>query len=717
MRAITATRSRVWPGRSSPLGATWDGAGVNFALFSAHAEKVELCLFDRTGTREIARIALPECTDEVWHGYLPEARPGLLYGYRVHGPYQPDRGHRFNPNKLLLDPYARALNGAIKWSDAHFGYRFGSPRADLSFDRRDNARGMPKCRVVEPEFSWGNDRHPNRAWDETVIYETHLRGFTMQHPALPPQLRGTAAGMSSPEVIDYLRAIGITAVELLPVHAFVDDRRLVELGLTNYWGYNSIGFFAPQPRYLASGLISEFQVLVRRLHDAGIEVILDVVYNHTGEGSELGPTLCFRGIDNASYYRLLPDDPRRCMDDTGTGNSLNLRHPRVLQMVLDSLRYWVEVMHVDGFRFDLATTLARTPTGFDPASSFQAAVRQDPVLSRVKLIAEPWDVGPGGYQLGGFGAGWAEWNDRYRDTARRFWRGDAGVLQEMAGRLSGSADLFDHQHRRPYDSINFVTAHDGFTLRDLVSYEQKHNEANGEENRDGHNANYSANYGAEGETQDPAISAIRRRQRRNLLATLLLSQGTPMLLAGDELGHTQGGNNNAYCQDNPTSWLDWTAIDDPDRDELAFVQALIELRRRHPILRWPAFLHALKSKDGIKDITWLGPDGREMTMEQWHDPEQRALGLMLNSEAHKLVTDGGESIQGEIVFLIFNAQIDSVAFAMPALPREGAWNCLLDTAATEGKTRPPVSTDQDCLIEGRSVVALRFIDSDARIDG
>ena len=714
MRALAATRSRIWPGRPAPLGATWDGGGVNFALFSAHAEKVELCLFDRSGVREIARVALPECTDEVWHGYLPDGRPGLLYGYRVHGPYQPEGGHRFNPNKLVLDPYARALEGSLKWSDAHFGYRTGSARADLSFDRRDNARGMPKCRVVETEFSWGDDRALRRPWDETVIYEMHLRGFTMMHPAVPAPLRGTAAGLSSPEVVGHLRGLGITAVELLPVHAFVDDRRLVEHGLANYWGYNSIGFFAPQPRYLATGLISEFQVLVRRLHDAGIEVILDVVYNHTAEGNQLGPTLCFRGVDNASYYRLLPDNPRLYIDDTGTGNSLNLRHPRVLQMVMDSLRYWVGVMHVDGFRFDLATTLARTASGFDPASPFLAALRQDPLLARVKLIAEPWDIGPGGYQLGNFGPGWAEWNDRYRDTLRRFWRGDAGVLQELASRLSGSADLFDRQHRRAWASVNFATAHDGFTLNDLVSYEHKHNEANLEENRDGHDANYGANYGVEGPTDDPAIRAIRRRQRRNMLATLLLSEGTPMLLGGDELGRTQGGNNNAYCQDNPISWLDWTAIDDPERDDVAFVQELIELRRRHAILRWPSFLHAQQSKDGIKDITWLGPDGHEKTMEQWHDPEVRVLGLMLNSEARELASGNGGTVPGEIILLILNAQTDPVTFVLPVLPRPGAWTCLLDTAVAEGPLPPSVPGGEGRRIDGRSVVACLFANSHAQ---
>jgi glycogen operon protein len=714
VRALTATRSRVWPGRPAPLGATWDGGGVNFALFSANAEKVELCLFDRSGMREIARVPLAECTDEVWHGYLPDARPGLLYGYRVHGPYQPERGHRFNPNKLVLDPYARALHGSLKWSDAHFGYRTGSPRADLSFDRRDNARGMPKCRVVETEFSWGDERAPRRPRDETVIYETHLRGFTMAHPAVPIPLRGTAAGMSSPEIIDYLRALGITAIELLPVHAFIDDRRLVEHGLANYWGYNSIGFFAPQQRYLASGLISEFQVLVRRLHDAGIEVILDVVYNHTGEGNELGPTLCFRGIDNASYYRLQPDNPRRYVDFTGTGNSLDLMHPRVLQMVMDSLRYWVEVMHVDGFRFDLATTLARTGTGFDPAGPFLAAVRQDPLLARAKLIAEPWDVGPEGYRLGQFPPGWAEWNDRYRDTVRRFWRGDAGVLQELAARLSGSADIFDRRHRRPWASVNFVSAHDGFTLRDLVSYEHKHNEANLEENRDGHDANYGANYGVEGPAEDPAIRALRRRQHRNLLATPLLSQGTPMLLAGDELGRMQGGNNNAYCQDNPISWIDWTAIDDPDRDDAAFVQELIQLRRRHPILRWPFFLHARMSKDGVKDITWLGPDGREKTIEQWQDPEQRVLGLMLNSEARELEDGNGGTIPGEIILLVFNAQAEPTTFVLPTLARSGAWVTLLDTALTEGPAPLPVPGGGERPIDGRSVVVCLFENSHAQ---
>src|SRR5579885_124360 len=588
---MSSNRSRILPGSPYPLGATWDGRGVNFALFSAHAVKVELCLFDRVDAHESERIVLPECSDHVWHGYLPDAGPGLLYGYRVHGPYEPERGHRFNPHKLLLDPYARLIRGRLRWSDAHFGYRIGSPREDLSFDRRDNARGMPKCQVIDPAFTWGVDRPPCHAWSESVIYEAHLRGFTMRHPELPENLRGTVAGFAGAPVIDYLKGLGITAIELLPVQAHVDDRYLIERGLTNYWGYNTIGFFAPEPGYLSSGRLHEFKTMVARLHDAGIEVILDVVYNHTGEGNQLGPTLCFRGIDNASYYRLQPDAPRYYVDDTGTGNSLNLTHPRVMQMVMDSLRYWTGEMHVDGFRFDLASTLGRGPQGFDPHCSLFSAMRQDPLLARVKLIAEPWDLGPGGYQLGHFGAGWSEWNDRYRDSVRRFWRGDAGALPELATRITGSADLFDHDGRHPRASINFLTAHDGFTLQDLVSYEHKHNAANGEDNRDGRDEAYSANYGIEGPTDDENILALRRRQRRNMLATLLLSQGTPMLLAGDEFGRTQRGNNNAYAQDNEISWVDWEAIDDDTRGDIGFVRRLLNLRRQHSALRWPRFLH------------------------------------------------------------------------------------------------------------------------------
>ncbi len=693
---------RVLPGEPYPLGATWDGRGVNFALFSAHAEKVELCLFDSTRTKEVTRVVLPECTDQIWHGYLPDARPGTLYGYRVHGPYEPENGHRFNHHKLLLDPYARLLRGRLKWRDAHFGYRIGSPREDLSFDRRDNARDMPKCQVVDPAFSWGFDRHPAQSWSETVVYETHLRGFTMRHPALPKDIQGTAAGLAAKPVVDYLKSLGITSVELLPVHAFIHDRHLIDRQLNNYWGYNTIGFFAPEPGYLATGQLYEFKTMVARLHDAGLEVILDVVYNHTGEGNHLGPTLSFRGIDNASYYRLQPDAPRYYTDDTGTGNTFNLGHPRVLQMVTDSLRYWTGEMHVDGFRFDLASALARGPDGFNPHCSFLDAVGQDPLLARTKLIAEPWDLGPGGYQLGQYNPGWSEWNDRYRDTVRRFWRGDEGMLPELATRIAGSADLFDHDGRRPRASINFITAHDGFTLADLVSYDHKHNEANNEDNRDGRDDAFSSNYGAEGPTDDAAINALRRRQRRNLLATLLFSQGTPMLLAGDEFGRTQSGNNNAYCQDNEISWVDWEAIDDDAQSGIAYVRRLLKLRRRHPALRWPRFLHGKKQgEQGVKDITWIAPDGHEVSPERWNDPAMRAVGLLLNGEAGKSPAVSAPP-RDEILLLLLNARPDAVAFRLPALPFGIGWFELL--AADRRPDAALHEFNEGIRLEGRSVV-------------
>jgi glycogen operon protein len=682
----------VRPGRPHPLGATWDGYGVNFAIFSANATKVELCLFDRSGAREVERIALPEYTDEVWHGYLPEARPGLLYGYRVHGPYEPAAGHRFNPNKLLIDPYARALHGSIRWSDAHFGYRVGSSRLDLSFDRRDNARAMPKCRVVDPAFTWGDDRAPRVPWPDALIYETHVRGHTMRHPGVAPGLRGTFAGFSGAAVVDHLRRLGVTSVEFLPVHAFCDDRHLVQRGLRNYWGYNTINFFAPEPRYLATGSLSEFKTMVARLHEAGIEVILDVVYNHTGEGSELGPTLSFRGIDNASYYRLRPGDMRRHIDDTGTGNTLDLTHPRVLQLVMDSLRHWVTEMRVDGFRFDLATTLAREPHGFDPGSGFLDACRQDPVLQGVKLIAEPWDVGPGGYQVGGFPPGWAEWNDKYRDTVRAFWRGDEGRLPELAARIAGSSDVFERRGRRPWASVNFVTAHDGFTLRDLVSYERKHNEANQEGNRDGHDANHSANYGVEGPSADPAIREVRDRQRRNLLATLLLSQGTPMLLGGDEIGRTQGGNNNPYCQDNETSWFDWGAAAGgagSGPDLVPFLQRLARVRREHPVLRRPVFLHGReRSANGVKDITWYTPQGTEKTPEQWGDRQARCIGVLLNGEAGFHMAPDGSNARDTTLLVVLNAFHGEVPFVLPDVPGGEGWRCLLDTRDPAGEPEP-----------------------------
>ncbi|MBV8372756.1 MAG: glycogen debranching protein GlgX, partial [Candidatus Eremiobacteraeota bacterium] len=629
---IGARRADVLPGRPYPLGATWNGAGVNFALFSENAEKVELCLFDPRGRREVERIVLPEYTDSVWHAYLPDARPGLLYGYRVYGPYDPANGHRFNHHKLLLDPYAALVSGGIVWSDAHFGYRVGSPRADLSFDRRDNAAGMPKCVVVDTAFTWGNDRQLHTRWHDLVVYELHVRGYTMKHQGVPPERRGTIAGLASPAVIEYLVRLGVNAVELLPVQNFVDDRHLIQKGLRNYWGYSPISFFAPVPRYLSRPDLGEFKTMVSRMHAAGIEVILDVVYNHTAEGSELGPTLSFRGIDNKAYYRLAGEQ-RYYEDATGCGNMLDLSHPNVLKMVTDSLRYWVTEMHVDGFRFDLATTLARTNTGeFGTHSNFLASLEQDPRLSRVKIIAEPWDLGPGGYHLGDFPAGWSEWNDRFRDGVRRFWRGD-GALPEMATRLTGSSDVFDRRGRRPRSSVNFVTAHDGFTLHDLVSYDHKHNEANLEENRDGADENYSWNCGAEGPTNDSGILALRERQKRNFLATLLLSQGLPMLLAGDELGHTQLGNNNAYCQDNEIGWLDRGNLLDASGDLFEFVRTLIALRRAHPVFRRPRFFRGVTS-DGsaLKDITWFTPDGREMSQDDWYDTSRRCIGALLGGD-------------------------------------------------------------------------------------
>ncbi|WP_207477808.1 glycogen debranching protein GlgX [Arenibaculum pallidiluteum] len=710
VRPAAGPRTTVRPGRPHPLGATWDGNGVNFAIFSANATKVELCLFDKSGTREVERIPLPEYTDEIWHGYLPDARPGLLYGYRVHGPYEPSAGHRFNPNKLLVDPYARALHGAIRWSDAHFGYRVGSSRLDLSFDRRDNARAMPKCRVVDPAFTWGDDRPPRVPWSDVVLYETHLRGHTMRHPDVPAPLRGTCAGLSSQPVIAHLRELGVTSVELLPVHAFCDDRHLVQQNLRNYWGYNTLNFFAPEPRYLSSGAIAEFRTMVARLHEAGIEVILDVVYNHTGEGNQMGPTLSFRGIDNASYYRLRQDNRRYYVDDTGTGNTLDLTHPRVLQLVMDSLRYWVTEMHVDGFRFDLATTLAREAHGYDPGSGFLDACRQDPVLQTAKLIAEPWDIGPGGYQVGAFPPGWAEWNDRYRDAVRRYWRGDAGVLPELAARITGSADLFERKGRRPWASVNFVTAHDGFTLDDLVSYERKHNEANKEGNRDGHDANHSSNHGAEGPTADPQLRALRDRQKRNMLATVLLSQGTPMLLGGDEIGRTQRGNNNAYCQDNEISWFDWSRRE-TGHELTAFVKRLLRLRRQHPVLRRPVFLHGRQtSGSGVRDITWYTPDGVEKTSDQWRDPEARTLGVLLNGEAGFYMAPDGAPAHDSTLLLVLNAFHGVVPFVLPRIPGAKSWRCLLDTMHPAGEPDPtPWPAETRFKVGGRSLLLFELI--------
>src|SRR4051794_17816406 len=583
---------RLSAGSPYPLGATWDGLGTNFAVFSAHAERIDLCLFDPSGKRQIQTFGLPERTDEVWHGYLPNARAGLLYGYRAYGPYDPQNGHRFNHYKLLLDPYARRIAGDLRWSDALFGYRVNSPRADLSFDRRDSAAGMYKAVVTDESFNWADDQPPNIPWSDTIIYEVHLRGLSMLREDLRPHERGTFAALAEPDFIEHIRRLGVTALELLPIHAFVQDRHLLQKGLSNYWGYNTIGFFAIEPRYLSEGTANEMRVAVRRLHAAGIEVILDVVYNHTAEGSEAGPTLSFRGLDNASYYRLVPDNRRRCINDTGTGNTVNLSNARVLQMVMDSLRYWVTQFHVDGFRFDLGVTLGREPHGFDPGAGFFDALRQDPILSRVKLISEPWDIGPGGYQLGHHPPGFAEWNDRFRDTVRRFWRGDAGQRSDLAARIAGSSDLFDRRSRRPWASVNFISSHDGYTLADVVSYIARHNEANGEDNRDGHGENYSANWGVEGPSDDPVILDTRRRIARAMLATVFFAHGTPMLLGGDEFGRTQQGNNNAYCQDNEMSWFDWKLAESSEgRALIAYVARLVELRHQHPVLRCRHFLH------------------------------------------------------------------------------------------------------------------------------
>jgi isoamylase len=705
-------QSRIQEGRPFPLGGNWDGVGVNFALFSAHATKVELCLFDNDGKRELERIELPEYTDEVWHGYLPDARPGTVYGYRVHGPYEPAHGHRFNPHKLLLDPYAEMLVGQVRWTDAHFAYRVGSPRGDLSFDRRDSAPGMPKCRVVDRAFTWGNVRPPHIPWERTIFYETHVRGYSMLHPAIPQQLRGTFSGLGHHEIISYIKSLGITSVELLPVHAFVDDRHLLERGLRNFWGYNSIGFFAPEPRYMATPFANEFKEMVAKFHDAGIEVILDVVYNHTAEGNEMGPTLSFKGIDNASYYRLMPDNPRYYINDTGTGNTLNLSHPRVLQMVTDSLRFWATEMQVDGFRFDLATILAREPYGFDEGGGFLDSCRQDPILSRVKLIAEPWDIGPGGYQVGHFPPGWAEWNDKFRDTVRAYWKGDEGKLPDLATRLTGSADCFNRRGRKPWASVNFITAHDGFTLHDLVSYNDKHNEANGEDNRDGHSNNHSWNHGAEGPTDDADINALRERQKRNMLATLLLSQGTPMILAGDEFGRSQHGNNNGYAQDNEISWVRWSEIGELDRELIEFVRKLIALRHALPVLRRSRFFTGEYNPElGVKDITWLNPDGNEMQQEQWSDTRARCFGMLLDGRAQ--ATGIKRRGSDATLLLVLNAYHDVVRFKLPEVTGGKEWLTLIDTNQPKRRETPVFQPGQEYEVTGRSLLMFELISEDA----
>jgi glycogen operon protein len=705
---------RTRPGNPYPLGATWDGSGVNFALFSENATGVELCLFDGPdGNKEVARIPLLEQTHQVWHIYLPEVRPGQRYGYRVDGPYDPAGGHRFNPAKVLIDPYAKAFDGPVRWSDALFGYTLGHPEADLSQDSRDSAAYIPKGVVIDPAFTWGDDRPPRVPWNETVIYEVHVKGFTVQNPAVPDWLRGTYAGLACPAAIDFLRFLGITAVELLPIHQCVADKHLVERRLTNYWGYNSIGFFAPDVRFASGdGLgqqVAEFKTMVKTLHEAGIEVILDVVYNHTAEGNHLGPTLSFRGIDNASYYRLVPDDRRHYMDYTGCGNTLNMTHPRILQFIMDSLRYWVLEMHVDGFRFDLASALARELHDVDRLGAFFDVIHQDPVISQVKLIAEPWDLGADGYQVGNFPLLWAEWNDQYRDTVRRFWKGNEGQVAPLGYRLTGSSDIYGRGGRRPFASINFVTAHDGFTLHDLVSYHQKHNEANGEENRDGTDNNLSWNCGAEGPTDDAAVLTLRRRQQRNFLATLLLSQGVPMLCGGDEMERTQRGNNNAYCQDNPMTWHDWK-LDRPRRDLLAFTRCLIALRREHPVLRRRQFFYGRQILGSeVKDLTWIRPDGKEMAEDNWRDPLARCIGLRLAGDAIEEVDARGERITDDTILVLLNAHHEAVPFVLPAHRPGVRWEVILDTRTADGRRRHRAMKGGEAYdLEGRCLTLLRL---------
>ncbi|MGA1876029.1 MAG: glycogen debranching protein GlgX [bacterium] len=703
---------KVWPGRPYPLGAKWDGSGVNFALFSENASRVELCLFEARHPGQETRIPVTEQTDQVWHIYLPEARPGLHYGYRVHGPYLPEEGHRFNPAKLLLDPYAKTIDGNLQWNDALYGYTADHPEADLSMDNRDSSPYMPKCVVIDPAFSWGSDTPPDIPWDKTVIYELHVKGFTRLHPKVPEEMRGTYAGLACPAVIDYFLSLGVTALELMPVHQFIHDRWLIERGLSNYWGYNTIGFFSPHALYTSSEecchQVSEFKTMVKTLHHEGIEVILDVVYNHTAEGDQMGPTLSFRGIDNASYYRLREDNRRLYMDYTGTGNTLNMMHPRTLQLIMDSLRYWVLEMHVDGFRFDLAAALARELQAVDRLGAFFDIIHQDPVISQVKLIAEPWDLGEGGYQVGNFPVLWTEWNAEYRDTMRRYWKGDKGQVGNLAYRITGSSDLYERTSRRPYSSINFITSHDGFTLRDLVSYNEKHNEANGEGNRDGMNNNLSWNCGVEGETNDPAVLRLRRRQQRNFLATLLFSQGVPMLQAGNEIDHTKRGNNNTYNQDNELSWLNWD-LDQERQNLLEFTRLVIRLRHEHPVFRRRNFFRGRAMRDpNLKDVGWFRSDGHEMTERDWNNPDNHRLGMLLAGDAIDELDERGNPISDETLLVLLNAQ-EPAPFTLPLFREKGHWEPVLDTRTSTGmRSYSPLQPGSPYEMEAHSLALFRF---------
>jgi isoamylase len=704
---------RIWPGEPHPLGATWNGLGVNFAIFSEHATRVDLCLFDGPdATCESECIPLPEQTNMNWHGYMPDLRPGQLYGYRVHGPWDPANGHRFNPHKIVLDPYAKAIGRPVRWDDAMFAYTIGHPDEDLALDTRDSAPFAPLAAVADPAFTWSDDRPPRTPWHKTVIYEMHVRGFSMLQTRLPERIRGTYEALTTDTAINHLLKLGVTAVELMPVHHHSYDRHLVERGLTNYWGYNSLSFFAPNVRYAAArtpvDTVREFKRMVRALHDAGLEVILDVVYNHTAEGNHLGPALSLRGVDNRAYYRLLAENPRYYLDFTGCGNTLNMQSPQVLQLIMDSLRYWVLEMHVDGFRFDLASALARELYEVDRLGAFFDIIHQDPVLSQVKLIAEPWDLGAGGYQVGNFPVLWTEWNGKYRDAVRRFWRGDGGVVSELASRLAGSNDLYEPSGRRPYASINFITAHDGFTLHDLVTYNEKHNEANGDGNSDGENHNLSWNCGVEGETDDPDITALRDRQKRNLLATLLLSQGVPMLSGGDEIGRTQRGNNNAYCQDNELSWTSWD-LTSAERDLLEFTSRLIRIRHEQPVLRRRRFFRgrAVRGAD-VKDIAWLDPNGSEMTDESWSAGFVRCLGVRLEGHAIDEVDEKGRPMLGDTLLVLLNAHHERIDFTLPDEDPDDRWERLVDT--TDGAAAPDHFAGTGVYpLSGRSVALFRLV--------
>jgi len=698
---------KIKPGTPYPLGATWDGRGVNFALFSENATKVELCLFDSPESRQESRkVALPEQTDLVWHGYLPDVRPGQLYGYRVHGPYDPANGHRFNPGQVLLDPYARTIGRGLIWDDSLFAYKLGDEAQDLAYVEVDGAAFAPLARVVDPAFDWGDDRRPKTPWHKTVIYEAHVKGFTKNNPDVPEALRGTYAGVAAEASIDHLKKLGVTAVELLPVHYHLDDRHLLEKGLVNYWGYNTLGFLAVDRHHGGDDPVAEFKAMVRSLHKAGIEVILDVVYNHTAEGNHLGPSLSMKGIDNAAYYMLSTADRRYYMDFTGCGNVPNMSHPRVLQLIMDSLRYWVAEMHVDGFRFDLASTLARELHEIDRLGTFFDIIHQDPTISQVKLIAEPWDVGPGGYQVGNFPVLWTEWNGKYRDCVRSYWKGEGGTVNEFATRFSGSSDLYQDDGRKPYASINFITCHDGFTLQDLVSYDGKHNEANGEDNKDGADDNRSWNCGAEGPTDDPAILALRDRQKRNLMATLLLSQGVPMICAGDELGHSQGGSNNAYCQDNEITRLDWD-LDEGRRKFLDFVAKLTRIRSTQPVFQRRRFFKGRPIR-GVKDITWLAPSGEEMDEAGWDSGFVKCVGVRLAGDVIDEVDADGDKIVGETILILLNAHHEPIPFTLPVHQDDRHWERLVDTADPDAESSFHEGQKDPFNLQGRSLIVFRL---------